>query len=79
MQSIMDNLPPSPPLSFSLPEHFEQVAIDSIQQEDNEDYDDFMLYRNRDFPLWKGVETCMDINANVSLFNEEEFFDDAMD
>jgi hypothetical protein len=80
MQSIMDNLPLSPPLSFSLPEHFEQVVIDSIQQEDNEDYDDFMLYGDRDFPLWKGVETCMDImdiDAIVCLFNEEESFNDA--
>jgi hypothetical protein len=78
----MDNLLPSPPLSLSFLEHFEQVAIDSIQQEHNEDYDDFMLYRNRDFPLRKGVETCMDImdvNATVSLFNEEEFFDDVKD
>ncbi len=82
MQSIMDNLPPSPPLSFSLPEHFEQVVIDFIQQEDNEDYDDFMLYRDRDFPLWKGVETCMDImdiDVNVGLFNEEESFDEVED
>jgi hypothetical protein len=58
------------------------VAINSIQQEDNEDYDDFMLYRNRDFPLQKGVETCMDImdiDAIVGLFNEEESFDDVED
>jgi hypothetical protein len=58
------------------------VAINSIQQEDNEDYDDFMLYRNRDFPLRKGVETCMDImdiDAIVGLFNEEESFDDVED
>jgi hypothetical protein len=79
MQSIMDNLPPSPPLSFSLPEHFEQVDVDSIQQENNEDYDDFMLYKNRDFPLRKGVETCMDIDVIVNLFNEEESFDGAKD
>ncbi len=58
------------------------MAINSIQQEDNEDYDDFMLYRNRDFPLRKGVETCMDImdiDAIVGLFNEEESFDDVED
>jgi hypothetical protein len=75
----MDNLPPTPPLSFSLPEHFEQLAIDCIQQED---YDDFMLYRDIDFPLRKGVETCMhimDIDAIVDLFNEEESFDDVVD
>jgi len=41
-----------------------------------------MLHRDRDFPLWKGVETCMDImdiNVIVSFFNEEESFDDAKD
>jgi hypothetical protein len=80
MQSIMDNLPPSPSLSFSLLEHFEQVAIGYIQQEDNEDYDDFMLYLDIDFPLQKGVvETCMDMDAIVNLFNEEESFDDVVD
>ncbi len=82
MQSSMDNLPPSPSLSFSLLGHCEQVAIDSIQKEDNEDYDDFMLYKDRDFPLRKGIETCldiMDIDANVGLFNKEESFDEVED
>jgi hypothetical protein len=41
-----------------------------------------MLYKDRDFPLRKGIETCldiMDIDANVGLFNKEESFDEVED
>jgi hypothetical protein len=77
MWSTMDNLLSSPPSSFFLPMHVEQEALHSIQQEANDNYNEFIASRDRNFEICMGklhgVEMFWDINASV---NNGEPFDD---
>jgi hypothetical protein len=50
----MDNLPSSSPSSFFLPMHVEQEALQSIQQEANDNYENFIASRDRDFEICIG-------------------------
>jgi hypothetical protein len=76
-------LPFSSPLSFYLLEYVKQVALDSIEQKANENYNNLMLSRDRGFSFRMGVlcgvKTFTNINANVSLVDEEVFSNEAMD
>jgi hypothetical protein len=69
-------------LSFSLLEYVKQVALDSINQKENENYNNLMLSRDRGFSFHIGVlcevKTFTTINVNVSLVDEEVFSNEAM-
>jgi hypothetical protein len=80
---MMESLPFSSSLSFSFLEYVKQVALDSIEQKENENYNNLMLSRDRGFSFHIGVlcevKTFTNINANVSLVDEEVFSNEAMD
>ncbi len=69
MRSIMDNLPLSPPSCFFFPMHVEQEALHSIQQAADDNYDDFMAFRDRAFEICMGklhgAEMFLDIDVSV--------------
>jgi hypothetical protein len=80
---MMESLPFSSPLSFSLLQYVKQVALNSIEQKENEDYNNLTLSRDRGFSFHMGVpcgvKTFTNRNANVNLVHEEVSSNEAMD
>ncbi len=77
MWSIMDNLPLNPPSFFFLPMRVEQEALHSIQQEANDNYDNFMAFRDKPFEIHMGklhgIKLFLDIDVS---FDDGEPLDD---
>ncbi len=80
---MTESLPFSSPRSFSFLEYVKQMALNSIKQKENENYNNLILSRDRGFSFCMGalcgVKTFTNINANVSLVDEEVSSNEAMD